>query len=120
MVSISTLDTPTLVALALRYPTPDGLVTLRTGVDALPRGGAEREMRRFLKSIDAMTYEDLEVLYTATFDLSCGAVVGVQQPTAERIVKLSRVDQGRYIRIPMIGQMHFAAGRRQIFIRPGS
>jgi len=70
MVSITTLDTPTVVALALVYPTPDGLVALRTGVDALPKGGAEREMRRFIKDIDKMSFEDLEVLYTSTFDLN--------------------------------------------------
>lgn len=70
MVGITTFDTPMLVALALRYPTPDGLVTLGTGVDALPKGGAAREMRRFLKSINGMAFEELEVLYTSTFDLS--------------------------------------------------
>jgi len=70
MVSITTLDTPSVVALAMRYPTPDGLVTLHAGVDALPKGGAEREMRRFIKDIDKMSFEDLEVLYTSTFDLT--------------------------------------------------
>ena len=70
MVSITTLDTPTVVALALKYPTPDGLVVLRSGVDALPKGSAEREMRRFIKGIDEMSFEDLEVLYTSTFDLN--------------------------------------------------
>ena len=70
MVSITTMDTPTVVALALRYPTHDGLVALRSGVEALPKGGAEREMRRFIKGIDKMSFEDLEVLYTSTFDLN--------------------------------------------------
>ena len=70
MVGITTFDTPMLVALALRYPTPDGLVTLGTGVGALPKGGAAREMRRFLKGINGMRFEELEVLYTSTFDLS--------------------------------------------------
>ena len=70
MVSITTFDTPTVVALALRYPTHDGMVALHSGVAALPKGGAEREMRRFIKDIDKMSFEDLEVLYTSTFDLN--------------------------------------------------
>jgi nitrate reductase delta subunit len=70
MVSITAFDTPTVVALALRYPTPDGLEALHAGVEALPKGGAAREMRRFLKDIDKMSFEDLEVLYTSTFDLT--------------------------------------------------
>jgi nitrate reductase delta subunit len=70
MVSITSFDTPTVVALALRYPTHDGMVALRAGVDALPKGAAEREMRRFIRGIDPMPYEDLEVLYTSTFDLT--------------------------------------------------
>ena len=70
MVSITTFDTPTVVALALRYPTPDALDTVHEGVAALPKGGAEREMRRFIKGIDGMAFADLEVLYTTTFDLT--------------------------------------------------
>jgi nitrate reductase delta subunit len=70
MVSITTLDTPTVVALALRYPTPEGMIALRSGIEALPKGGAEREMRRFIKGIDKVSFGDLEVLYTSTFDLN--------------------------------------------------
>jgi nitrate reductase delta subunit len=70
MVSITAFDTPTVVALALRYPPPDGLEALHAGVEALPTGGAAREMRRFLKDIEKMSFEDLEVLYTSTFDLT--------------------------------------------------
>ena len=70
MVDITTLDTPTTVALALRYPTEDGMETLRTAVDALPKGSAEREMRRFMEGVEGMPYGDLEVLFTATFDLT--------------------------------------------------
>ncbi len=70
MVSITTSDTPTTVALALRYPTQDGMETLHAAIDALPQGGAEREMRKFTKGIDGMEFADLEVLFTSTFDLT--------------------------------------------------
>lgn len=70
MVNITTFDTPTVVSLALRYPTPDGMVALRSGIEALPKGAAEREMRRFIKGVDDMPFGDLEVLYTSTFDLN--------------------------------------------------
>ncbi len=70
MVSITTFDTPTVVARALRYPTQDGMVTLRSSVDGLAQGGAEREMRRFVTAIDGMEFGDLEVLFTSTFDLT--------------------------------------------------
>jgi len=70
MVSITTFDTPTVVAMALRYPREDALETLRSAVEALPQGAAEREMRKFVAAIDPMEFSDLEVLYTSTFDLT--------------------------------------------------
>lgn len=70
MVNIATLDTPTVIALALRYPTVDGLATLRTGIDGLESGAAEREMRKFLKRIDRLEFSEVEVLFTDTFDLT--------------------------------------------------
>ena len=70
MVSATIFDTSTVVASALRYPTQDGLAELRTSVGALPKGGAEREMRRFVKGIEPMSFSDIEVLYTETFDLT--------------------------------------------------
>lgn len=70
MVSATIFDTSTVVAAALRYPTQDGLAELRTSVEALPKGGAEREMRRFVKRIEPLSFADLEVLYTETFDLT--------------------------------------------------
>ena len=70
MVSITTFATPTVVALALRYPTEDGMAALHGAVDGLARGSAEREMRRFLDGISGLGFGDLEELYTATFDLT--------------------------------------------------
>ena len=70
MVSLTKSDTPTIVALALRYPTNDGLAFFTTAVESLPHGGAERELRRFLKNIDRLALSDLEELYTSTFDLT--------------------------------------------------
>ena len=70
MVSLTKFDTPTIVALALRYPTEDGITNLAAAVEALPGGGVEREMRRFLKGINHLEFSDLEELYTSTFDLT--------------------------------------------------
>lgn len=70
MVSITTLKTPEVIALALSYPTEDRLVTLREAIDALPKGNAEREMRRFAKAISDRGTSELEEVFTATFDLS--------------------------------------------------
>ncbi|MEN8239183.1 MAG: nitrate reductase [Actinomycetota bacterium] len=70
MVSITTFDTPSVVARALRYPTEDGMVSLRLAIGALPEGRAEREMRRFITAVDGMDFSDLEVLFTSTFDLN--------------------------------------------------
>jgi nitrate reductase delta subunit len=70
MVSTTTLDTPSTIALALRYPTEDAMATLRASVEALPKGGAEREMHKFLGSVDKLDLSRLEEVYTATFDLT--------------------------------------------------
>ncbi len=70
MVTVATLEAPGVVALALRYPTEDGMVALHSSVASLQRDGAEREMRRFLRGIDGLTFGELEELYTATFDLT--------------------------------------------------
>ncbi len=70
MVGTTTLSTPEVVALALRYPTEDTMDVLVVSVDALPKGGAGREMKRFMKDIDSMPLSKLEELYTTTFDLS--------------------------------------------------
>jgi len=70
MVSEPTFGTPGIVALALRYPTEDAMDLLETSVDALAKGGAEREMRRFMKDVNGMPLGELEELYTMTFDLS--------------------------------------------------
>lgn len=70
MVSIATLKTPEVIALALRYPTEDRLAALRDAIETLPTGGAEREMRRFAKDISNLDLRALEELFTATFDLS--------------------------------------------------
>lgn len=70
MVSIATLKTPEVIALALRYPTEDRLVALRDAIEALPTGSAEREMRRFAKDTSNLDLRALEELFTATFDLS--------------------------------------------------
>ena len=43
---------------------------LETSVDALAKGGAEREMRRFMKDVNGMPLGELEEIYTMTFDLS--------------------------------------------------
>ncbi len=70
MVTRTTLETPSVVALALRYPTEDGMATLRSSVASLERGSAEREMARFLRAIHGLSFGELEELYTATFDLT--------------------------------------------------
>ncbi len=70
MVSITAFDTPSLIAFALRYPTEKGMEQIRSGVQALPQGSAEREMRRFVRAISDFGLADLEVLFTSTFDLS--------------------------------------------------
>jgi len=70
MVNITGLKTPEVIALALRYPTEDRLATMLDAIDALPTGGAEREMRRFAKAISDSEIQELEELFTATFDLS--------------------------------------------------
>lgn len=70
MVSITTMDTPTTIALALRYPTEDAMTKLEASVDALPKGGAEKEMRKFIGSIEKMDLSRVEEVYTATFDLT--------------------------------------------------
>ncbi len=70
MVNITTLKTPEVIALALRYPTEDRMATLRDAIEALPAGSAEREMRRFAKAISASEIRNLEELFTTTFDLS--------------------------------------------------
>jgi nitrate reductase delta subunit len=70
MVSIPAFDTPATVALALRYPTEDAMGELEASVDAMGKGGAEREMRRFMKDLDGIPLGELEELYTMTFDLS--------------------------------------------------
>ena len=70
MVTTTTLELPGVVALALVYPTEDGMGTLRSCVAGLERGGAEREMRRFLSGIDGLSFGELEELYTVTFDLT--------------------------------------------------
>ncbi len=70
MVTTTTYQTPAVVAMALRYPTEAGMAELRTAVEALPKGGAEREMRRFLKAIGGLDLRGLEELFTDTFDLA--------------------------------------------------
>lgn len=70
MVTTTTFETTTVVALAMRYPTIDQMTTLRTAIDGLPKGNAEREMRRFLKGIDGLELSDLEEIFTSTFDLN--------------------------------------------------
>ncbi len=70
MVNITGLKTPEVIALALRYPTEDRLAVMLDAIEALPTGGAEREMRRFAKAISDSEIQDLEELFTATFDLS--------------------------------------------------
>ncbi len=70
MVNITTLQTQEVIALALRYPTEDRLETLADAIEALPSGGAEREMRRFSKDISSLDIQALEEVFTATFDLS--------------------------------------------------
>jgi nitrate reductase delta subunit len=70
MVSITAFDTPTVVAAALRYPTQESMTALLPAAAALPKGGAEREMRKFFKRIEDMPLEQLEVIYTSTFDLN--------------------------------------------------
>ena len=70
MVIVPNLGTQAVVALAIRYPTEDAIDVLRTSVDALGTGGAEREMRRFMKDVSMMPIGELEELYTTTFDLS--------------------------------------------------
>ena len=70
MVSITTLDTATVVAMALRYPTEDGFEALSTAIDALPKGSAENELRKFLKRIDRLELSSIEELFTTTFDLT--------------------------------------------------
>ena len=70
MVSLTKFDTPTIVALALRYPTEGGITIVAAAVEALPGGGVEREMRRFLKGINRLEFSGLEELYTSTFDLT--------------------------------------------------
>jgi nitrate reductase delta subunit len=70
MVSAITLSPSEIVALALRYPTEDAMDVLGASVGALQKGGAEREMRRFMKDVNGMPIGELEELYTMTFDLS--------------------------------------------------
>ena len=70
MVNNTTLNTPTVIALALRYPTQESMETIRTAVDGFPKGSAERDMRRFVKSVDGMALRDLEELFTRTFDIN--------------------------------------------------
>ncbi|NHZ70857.1 MAG: nitrate reductase [Proteobacteria bacterium] len=64
------LATPEVVAIALRYPTEERLRTLTIAIEALERGNAEREMRRFAKGIDGQSLHDIEEMFTTTFDLS--------------------------------------------------
>ncbi|MCL1595663.1 MAG: nitrate reductase [Actinomycetia bacterium] len=66
----TSLATPEVVALALRYPTEDGLGALTIAIEALERGGAEREMRRFASDIDGKPLHEIEEMFTTTFDLS--------------------------------------------------
>ncbi|MEN8039990.1 MAG: molecular chaperone TorD family protein [Actinomycetota bacterium] len=68
--STTTLETPSVVAMAMRYPTPDSLTALTAAINGLPKGNAEREMRRFLKGIDGRELKELEELFTTTFDLT--------------------------------------------------
>jgi nitrate reductase delta subunit len=70
MVSNPAFGTEAIVALALRYPTEDAMDVLETSVDAMNKGSAEREMRRFMKDVNGMPLGELEELYTMTFDLS--------------------------------------------------
>lgn len=70
MVTTTAFSTPAIVALALRYPTEDTMSVLASSVDELPKGGAGRDMRRFMKDIREMQLSELEELYTTTFDLS--------------------------------------------------
>jgi Nitrate reductase delta subunit len=70
MVSATTLDAAAVVALALRYPTDDGLTMLRAAVASLPRGGPARELRHFVDAVADREPYELEELYTRTFDLA--------------------------------------------------
>ncbi len=64
------LATSEVVALALRYPTEERLRTLTIAIEALERGNAEREMRRFAARIDGRPLHEIEETFTTTFDLT--------------------------------------------------
>lgn len=70
MVATTTLTTPQVIALALRYPTEERLVTLRAEIGGLPTGGAEKELRRFAEKIERLDLRTLEEVFTTTFDLT--------------------------------------------------
>lgn len=70
MVNITTLETASVVAMALRYPTTDGLVALSGAIEALPKGSAENELRKFHRKIEGMELRDIEEMFTTTFDLT--------------------------------------------------
>ncbi len=100
MVSITTMDTPTTIALALRYPTEDGMAKLQTSTEALPKGGAEKEMRKFISGVDKMDLSRVEEVYTATFDLT-----PVVAPYVGHLVWADSYERGTFM-AELKGAMH--------------
>ena len=70
MVSITTLKTPEVIAMALRYPDKDSIDALIDSIANLQTGSAERALKRFAKGINSLELGEIEELFTNTFDLS--------------------------------------------------
>lgn len=58
------------VALGFRYPSPTAVAELEAAIDGVLRGTAEKQMRRFVESVEALSLGEWEELHTFTLDLS--------------------------------------------------
>ena len=58
------------IALAIHYPEPGSLATVRSAWETLPAGGVRRHLMRFLADIEKLDLAGWEELHTRTLDLA--------------------------------------------------